>query len=25
VRVDVAHGLKEPGGTRVEIYFDGML
>jgi hypothetical protein len=25
VRVDIAHGLKEPGGTRLEVYFDGML
>ena len=25
VRIDVAHGLKEPGGTRLEVYFDGML
>ena len=25
VRVDLAHGLKEPGGTRLELYFDGML
>lgn len=25
VRIDIAHGLKEPGGTRIEIYFDGML
>jgi hemolysin activation/secretion protein len=25
VRIDLAHGLNEPGGTRVEVYFDGML
>ncbi len=25
VRVDIAHGLKQPGGTRLEVYFDGML
>jgi hypothetical protein len=24
-RIDIAHGLKEPGGTRLEVYFDGML
>lgn len=25
VRIDIAHGLKDPGGTRIEIYLDGML
>jgi hypothetical protein len=24
-RIDIAHGLNAPGGTRLEIYFDGML
>jgi hemolysin activation/secretion protein len=25
VRIDLARGLSAPGGTRVEVYFDGML